>query len=113
VNPPPSQAVDKTTQAVDKTLVYYDPIREGRTGLHALVVGVSAYPNLPRPNDPVPAGGWSINTLGLAQLNSAALGACRVARRLIAHHNELTPPLASLRGGTGGPGLASGVGCSY
>ena len=70
-----------------------------KKALHALIVGVSGYPNLPSPDNKPPRGGWKGDpySLGLLQLQSAALSAYEVARWLLERRTNLDVPLASIR----------------
>ncbi len=67
---------------------------QGRAGLHAVIVGVSAYDFLPREEneafDPQ-------LTMGLRQLSSTALSAFKVFCWLQEHQNTLPVPLATVR----------------
>jgi len=70
-------------------LIYKEDVKPG---FHALVVGVSAYSNLPSNN----VGGIE-SMLGLRQLQSTALTAYRVANWLVERRAYLHVPLASCR----------------
>ena len=61
-------------------------------GTHALIVGISAYSNLP-----VGATSAPPTLLGLRQLESCALTAFRIRQWLLAHANQLAKPIASTR----------------
>ena len=75
------------------TLVYDRQDELGdQPGLHALIVGVSAYSNLPKGDQ---AG--TPESMGLKQLTSAALSAYKVYRWLLDHHQNLPVPLATCR----------------
>jgi len=65
---------------------------QGQPGLHALIVGVSAYSNLSKANEPL-----TPNSLGLRQLSSTTLSAYKIYRWLLDHQNALPVPLASCR----------------
>jgi hypothetical protein len=67
---------------------------EGRAspGVHALIVGVSEYPHLPRPE----AAGEEA-TLQLKSLTSAARSACSVAEWVLDNRARFAQPLASVR----------------
>lgn len=68
------------------------PNLQGRPGVHALIVGVSAYRFLPTGNQ---AG--TPESLGLRQLSSTALSAYRVFRWLESRQQNLPLPLATCR----------------
>jgi hypothetical protein len=61
-------------------------------GLHALIVGVSAYTHLPTRNDPLRP-----EHLGLRQLSSTALTAYKLYQWLVEHQQSLPVPLATCR----------------
>ena len=62
----------------------------GKAGLHALIVGISAYPSL---DDPAAAA----ETFGLSGLSSAAASAFRIYEWLVRRQAKLAAPLASIR----------------
>jgi hypothetical protein len=63
-----------------------------RPGLHAFIVGVSAYTNLPKGDQAgTPEG------MGLKQLKSAAISAHKVYSWLVDHHQNMQVPLATCR----------------
>ena len=61
-------------------------------GLHALIIGVSAYPDLPRSNQPLDPRHY-----GMRQLSSPSLAAYRIYQWLTAPDTRLPVPLASCR----------------
>ena len=61
-------------------------------GMHAFIVGVSAYPNLPK-DDEAP----TANSYGMRQLSSTALTAYRIFRWLEQRCDRLATPLATVR----------------
>jgi len=63
-----------------------------RPGLHALIIGVSAYTNLPRGDAPP-----TKYSFGMRQLTSTSLTAYRIYRWLVEHKDDLMPPLATIR----------------
>src|SRR5690349_4760734 len=66
---------------------------KGQPGLHAFIVGISAYPYLPKGEEPdVPAAAF-----GLRQLSSAALTAVKMVRWLRDRRDHLAAPLATCR----------------
>jgi hypothetical protein len=64
---------------------------QGLPGLHALIVGISAYPYLPKENE------TSTRGLGMRQLSSAALTAYKMYRWLIDSQKRFPVELASCR----------------
>jgi hypothetical protein len=76
----------------DPALVFFDP--EVVHGTHVLIVGVSAYPNLPDRTQSLTAAG-----LGMRRLSSTALSALDVLQRLLEENTagRLQHPLASCR----------------
>jgi hypothetical protein len=65
---------------------------KGQPGLHAFIVGISAYPHLPKESEPdVP------EACGLRQLPSAALTAVKMVRWLTDRRDHLAAPLATCR----------------
>jgi len=64
----------------------------GKPGLHALICGVSAYPNLPQAQQP-----QTPHSYGLRKLSSTALAAYKVYRWLAAHKDSFPVPLATVR----------------
>jgi hypothetical protein len=64
----------------------------GPPGLHAFIVGVSDYKNLPLPGEPL-----APHHLGLRKLSSAALSAYKMYCWLLEHQNDLAVPLVSCR----------------
>src|SRR5262245_19377199 len=73
---------------------YFDRSRElaGQPTLHAFIVGVSNYPNLP-----VRVERLEPPHLGMLRLNAAAMTAYRLAKWLVDRRDHLTVPLASCR----------------
>lgn len=65
---------------------------QGQPGLHALIVGVSAYPHLPQGDAPAPPASF-----GMKQLSSTALTAHKMVRWLEGRKAHLPVPLASIR----------------
>lgn len=72
------------------------PGEEPAAGLHALIVGISVYPNLPGATT-APSTGSGSENLGLEQLEAPALTAHQIYRWLLAHRAELPVPLHSVR----------------
>lgn len=68
--------------AFDKLV--FDERAEGKPGFHALVVGVSSYPHMPR-------------EYGMAQLTTPAMSAYRICKWLLSRQKNLPVPLASVR----------------
>ena len=76
-----------------KTLVFDKrKALQGQPGLHALIVGVSAYPHLPEGT-----GKLARDHFGLRQLSSAALTAYKISCWLQEQQNDLAAPLATCR----------------
>jgi hypothetical protein len=72
--------------------------RDGQPGTHALVVGISRYPNLPDYGQGVPEGkGDPGPGLGLTSQTLAAYSAFRIYRWLVDNADRLVPPLATCR----------------
>jgi Caspase domain len=75
-----------------------DPVIDRRTSLgstatmHALIIGISAYPELPPPGQP-----QTEHSHGLEQLSSTALAAYRVYEWLVDPGTKLPVPLATVR----------------
>lgn len=67
---------------------------KGRPCMHAFIIGVSAYPNLPTEGEPTDT---KPPTLGMQQLSSSALAAYQVYRWLIDYQAQLNIPLATCR----------------
>jgi hypothetical protein len=65
---------------------------KGQPGLHAFIVGISAYPHLPDEDQPDPPAAF-----GLRQLSSAALTALKMTRWLSDRRDHLAAPLATCR----------------
>ena len=65
---------------------------DGGPGLHAFVVGISAYAHLPAPGQPVLP-----HHYGMRQLSAPALTAYRLAATLRSQADQFDPPLATLR----------------
>ncbi len=65
---------------------------DNQPGTHALIVGVSAYANLPKGDEP-----GTPESMGLRQLSSTALSAYKIYRWLEAHQENLPRPLATCR----------------
>jgi hypothetical protein len=66
--------------------------RQGKSGLHALIVGVSAYPHLPDEEAPSPS-----PVLQMRQLSSSALAAYEIYKWLVAWQANLEVPLTTCR----------------
>jgi hypothetical protein len=70
----------------------FDQRRPGEPGVHALLIGVSAYPHLEGgAEEPAP------DTFGMGQLTAAASTAVKLFRWLESHSDDLTVPLATCR----------------
>jgi len=66
--------------------------RQGQPGLHVFIVGISAYPHLPRRTEPTtPA------SFGMRQLSSTALTAYKVFRWVEAQRGDYPVPLTTCR----------------
>ena len=65
---------------------------KGQPGLHAFIVGISAYPYLPGEGHPD-----TPSACGLRQLSSAALTALKIARWLVDRRDHLAVPLTTCR----------------
>src|SRR5262245_13192882 len=78
-----------------------DPVLDRRKdlgskrGLHALIIGVSAYPHLPTSPPPEPGERRGPPDFGLRPLASASLAAFELYRWLIRQKDELDAPLAT------------------
>lgn len=66
--------------------------RPGQPGLHALIAGVSEYPNLPKADAQA-----TPQSFGMRQLSSTALTAYKVFRWLVDHKQNFPVPLATCR----------------
>jgi len=75
-------------------LAFHDDLVDG-PGLHALIVGVSDYQNLPSKKDPRPRSKY--NTLGLLKLSCAARSAYRLYHWLVQAQDGLPQRLKSCR----------------
>ena len=65
---------------------------QGQPGLHAFIVGVSAYPHLPGGT-----GTPASDSFGMQQLSSSALTAYKMYQWLLERQNDLAVPLATCR----------------
>ena len=74
--------------------LFFQRASNGAPAVHALIVGVSDYRNLPEPGT---VGTNPERTLGLSRLKSPALSAYRIAKWLADNADALTLPLATVR----------------
>lgn len=65
---------------------------EGKPGIHALIVGISDYPHLPKDNEPD-----TPSSFGARNLTSAALTAYEVCKWLTERQDQLSVPLMTCR----------------